>query len=160
MDKWLVGVNSFFALEQFQRHLIVIVVILVFIVIFPHIPADLFVHEVELFDLLTARAQQVGGDVVKSLVVLDVCHISALNLSLWLHLFVETTLIFLYRLFDSKSWRSQRLKYWLTVSVQWYYQPVRVFYLIIYVAFYKLPHRTVRFFSQKCLADSLYFLLR
>ena len=118
MHKRLVGVNSFFALEQFQRHLIVIVGSLVFVVVLPQVLADLFVHEVELFNLMTAGAQQVGSDVAKPLVVLDVGHIPALNFSLRLHLLVKNTLVFLYRLFDSKPRRSQRLEYRLTVSVQ------------------------------------------
>lgn len=129
--EWLISVDSFFTLEQLERNFVVVVVVFVLVVFFPHVPADLFVHEVKLLDFLAARAQQVRSDIVQPLVVLDVGQVPAFYICLGLNLLVKALVMLVDCLFDSQSRRSQGLEYWLTVRVQWYNQPVCVLHLVV-----------------------------
>jgi hypothetical protein len=56
IDKGLVLLDLYFALQQFFWHLVIIIIILIIVIILPQVSTNLLIHKVKMLDLLAAGA--------------------------------------------------------------------------------------------------------
>lgn len=106
-----------FGIKKLFRNFLIIVSILIIIIVFPEIPADVFVHKVKLFNFLAAGVQQIRDDVVNPLVVLNMSLIGLLNIGRLLY-FIGIGFVALNGLFDSEGGGAERFEHLLAVYLQ------------------------------------------